>query len=66
MASEVAKTAPKINGKDKWEVENAADTLRRAEEIKTDAQLFKAAKKELLRRLKQTQKVLNQAVNNNQ
>jgi len=37
--------SPKINGIDKWEVEDAARTLRRAFEIKADSKLFKEALK---------------------
>lgn len=51
----------KINGLPKWEVENAADTLRRAYEIAGKPKLFKAAKKQLLMMKKATDKALNWA-----
>ncbi len=44
-----------------WEVKSAADTLVRAEEIKTTPKLFKAAKNELVKRQQAAGKVLQKA-----
>lgn len=40
----------KIDGFDKYEVENAADTLIRAEEIRLQPKLFKVARKFVVRK----------------
>ncbi|MDD5501973.1 MAG: hypothetical protein PHH26_00730 [Candidatus Thermoplasmatota archaeon] len=40
--------SPKIDGIDKWEVENAADALIRANEVKANPKLLKAAHKVLI------------------
>lgn len=47
----------KIDGIDKYEVENAADTLVRAEEIKRKPKLLAAAKKVIATRLEAMKKV---------
>jgi hypothetical protein len=41
----------KIDGFDEWEVNNAADTLIRAEEIKANKKLFNAASKVISKKL---------------
>lgn len=48
----------KIDGIDRWQVENAADTIQRAMEIKQDKKLFKAA----LKCLKQKKEAVQTAV----
>lgn len=47
--------SPKIDGIDKYKVENAADTLIRAEEIKRDKKLLTAARKVINQKLIATQ-----------
>jgi len=55
----MAKSSPETSTDDwKWKVENAADTLVRAEEIRTDSRLFAAAQK----KLKQQQKAVKRAL----
>ena len=46
---------PKIGGVDKYKVENAADTLVRAEEIKRDKKLLAAARTVINKKLIATQ-----------
>jgi len=43
--TETVEPSPKIDGMDKWEVEDGARTLRRAFEIRDKPKLFKAALK---------------------
>lgn len=60
MAKAKAVSAPrsqKIGGLDKWEVENALDTLVRAEAIKTDTRMMKSVGIEAVRRQKALSKV---------
>lgn len=52
-----------IDGFPKWEVENAAETLRRAQEIATKPKLFRAAKKQLRVMKKATDRALTWANN---
>lgn len=60
--TEVTMEKPKkLDGIDEWEVKNAADNLRRAQEIKADKKLFRAATKELRRQQKATTQALNWA-----
>ena len=47
-----------IGGKDKWEVENAVDTLQRAEEIKRDKSMMKAVSIEAKRRQVALKKII--------
>ena len=49
----------KIDGFDEWEVRNAADVLRQAQEIRLKSKLFRAAQKELRRQQRATQKALD-------
>lgn len=51
----------KLDGFDEWEVKNAAETLRHAQEIKAKKKLWLAAKKELRRQQRATEKALNWA-----
>ena len=51
----------KIDGIDKWEVENAADTLRRAFEIKANPKLLRAAMKVVRKRQEADKKVMGWA-----
>jgi len=60
MMAEIEKPK-KLDGIDEWEVKNAADTLRRAQEIKVNKKLFSAATKELRRQQKATTQALNWA-----
>lgn len=43
-------SSKKIDGFERYEVENAADTLIRAEEIRLQPKLFKAARKFVIRK----------------
>ncbi len=58
----MANTEPKIDGIDKWEVESAAETLIRAEIIKQQPKLLKAARKiinqtnKIIKKIKMIQK----------
>lgn len=62
MTEEVkAMATKKIDGIDEWEVKSAADSLRRAQEIKADKKLFRAATKELRRQQKATKQALDWA-----
>lgn len=61
--SQMVDKPPKINGIDKWEVESAADTLRRAFEIKADKKLFKAALQVIRERQAADKKVQGWATN---
>ncbi len=49
---------PKVTRLDKWEVQNAADTLMRAGEIEDNSRLKAAAKKELVKRKAAITKVI--------
>ena len=55
MAKKPRTRAPKI---DKWEVENAADTLMRANEIKQNKVMMRRAKAVLTKRQKAISKVI--------
>lgn len=55
---EVSTTSQKIDGLDRWKVEDAARSLKDAQKIIIDKKLLKAAKKLLL----QEQKATNKAV----
>ncbi len=52
------KSRPVIARMDKWEVANAADTLVRAEEIKSNKRLLSSAKRELTKRQTALKKVV--------
>ena len=54
----------KVDGFDKWEIENAASTLKQAEEIKAKPKLLALAKKELTKQLNATKKALNLTLKN--
>ncbi len=53
--------SPKIDGIDKYEVENAAETLRRTQELRLKPKLLTAARKVLRQQQKATQQALNWA-----
>lgn len=61
MTAETIDKPKKLDGIDEWEVKNAADTLRHAQEIKVKKPLFLAAKRELRRQQRATEKALNWA-----
>ena len=62
MKEAIAMEKPeKIDGIDKWEVENAADTLQRALEIQADKKLVKAALKVLKKKSEASQKAVKWA-----
>lgn len=52
-----------IDGIDRWKVENAAETLQRAEDIQQDKKLFAAAKKVLMEKQKAIKRALDWADN---
>lgn len=52
-----------IDGLNKWEVENAAETITRAFEIKTNKKLFGAALKIIRKRQESSKKALGWASN---
>ena len=54
----------KINGFDKWEVENAAKDLIRSEEIRKKPKFYAAVKKELRRQTEAAQVALKKAGKN--
>lgn len=61
MISEVPKMADKkVNGFEKYEIENAARTLIEAKEMENKPKLFTLAKKEVERQAKAAQAVLKQ------
>lgn len=49
----------KFDGIEKWKVRDAAETLKRAFEIRQDKKLLKAARKMLLQETKAAEKALN-------
>lgn len=57
MATSMVDKPPKINGLDKWEVEEAARTLTRAFEIKQNPKLLAAAMKVVNKQAKAAQAV---------
>ncbi len=48
---------PKNKGPDKWEIENAADCLLRAEEVKSNKKLFALAQEHLGKKAKQIRSI---------
>jgi hypothetical protein len=63
MAEVIGESQKKIDGFDKWIVEDAARSLRKAQEILAQPKLLKAAKKILTQEKKATTKALDWADN---
>ncbi len=63
MNGDIAMKEETIDGISKWEVESAAETLRKAQEIADKPKLLRAARKQLRKTKKSTDKALTWADN---